>query len=75
MLVRRYGVDQQMWDAMYFEQDGQCAIAPCTREAACVDHDHVTGEIRQLLCQGCNVAIGFIEQRDWLPAALDYLAA
>lgn len=74
-MVRRYGVDKQMFDAMYFDQDGRCAIATCSREAKAVDHDHVTGAVRGLLCKGCNVAVGFIETNGWLPAALNYIAA
>lgn len=74
-LVKRYGVDQHMWNAMYFEQDGKCAIESCFREARSVDHNHRTGELRGLLCQGCNVAVGFIESAHWLTDALDYLAS
>lgn len=74
-LVRRYGVDRAMFEAMYFDQDGKCAINRCTREAACVDHCHTTGRVRGLLCQGCNVAIGFVEDAAWMKAAADYLAA
>ncbi|MCC9307713.1 endonuclease VII domain-containing protein [Kitasatospora sp. RB6PN24] len=58
---------------MYFEQDGQCAVASCVREAKCVDHDHVTGKVRGLLCQGCNVAIGFLESPEWMEGAHGYL--
>lgn len=72
-LVRRYGVDKQMFEAMYFDQDGQCAIPSCTREAKSVDHDHATGRVRGLLCQGCNVAVGFLESPDWVQDATRYL--
>lgn len=74
-LVRRYGVDRHMYDAMYFEQDGKCAIESCDREARCVDHDHRTGTVRGLVCQGCNVALGFIESPAWMNDALDYLSS
>jgi hypothetical protein len=63
-----------MFNAMYFEQDGKCAIESCQREAKNIDHDHSTGAVRGLLCQGCNVAIGFLEAGNWLTGALSYLA-
>ena len=28
-----------------------------------IDHNHITGEIRGVLCRRCNVALGFIEKR------------
>jgi hypothetical protein len=71
--VRRYGVDKAMFEAMYFDQDGKCAIASCQREAACIDHDHATGRVRGLLCQGCNVTIGFMEWPGWVAGARAYL--
>lgn len=50
--------------ATYFdlvrEQSGRCGI--CDRERTnrdlCVDHDHVSGVVRGLLCDLCNTAIG-----------------
>lgn len=39
-----------------------------------VDHDHKTGEVRGLLCQPCNTAIGMLEDcPDRLRGALRYL--
>ncbi|RPE39691.1 recombination endonuclease VII [Streptomyces sp. Ag109_O5-1] len=74
MLVQRYGVDKAMFEAMYFEQDGKCAIPICTREAVSVDHDHETGRVRGLVCQGCNIALGFLESASWVADARTYLA-
>lgn len=73
-MVKRYGVDKQMFEAMYLDQDGKCAIMSCLREAKAIDHDHVTGRVRGLLCLGCNVAVGFLESVTWMAAARDYLA-
>ena len=39
-----------------------------------VDHNHVTGEVRGFLCNGCNVAIGFVkEDPERLRRLADYL--
>ena len=40
----------------------------------CVDHDHVTGEIRGLLCVACNRNLGPLENAKWRQAALAYLS-
>jgi hypothetical protein len=43
-------------------QKSRCAI--CSEERApeklAVDHDHVTGFVRGLLCQGCNMGLGHL---------------
>lgn len=42
---------------MLEEQGGLCAIC-CERPADHVDHDHVTGRARRLLCFNCNGGLG-----------------
>ena len=60
------------------QQEGRCAI--CSRHESefkkrlHVDHDHVTGSIRGLLCQQCNVGLGnFADSCERLTNAKDYL--
>ena len=66
-LQHRYGIDLVEYDRMHALQHNCCAI--CSAEGGntratrlYVDHNHTTGAIRQLLCPGCNQALGIIEQ-------------
>lgn len=72
-LRRRYGISAAAADALLEEQEGVCAICR-ERPPAHVDHDHLTGKVRGILCFGCNGGLGqFQVNRAWLAAAIDYL--
>jgi hypothetical protein len=78
-LKRTYGISIEEFEAMFEAQGKVCAICRdnCNRstsERLCVDHDHVTGEIRGLLCFQCNVGLGkFRDDSQLLEQASDYL--
>ena len=60
------------------EQYGRCAICgkPQTelKEALAIDHDHITENIRGLICRKCNLGIGnFDDNIENLKAAILYL--
>ena len=41
---------------------------------ACLDHDHITGKKRGIICQRCNLAIGLLEDKvEYLISAVVYL--
>jgi hypothetical protein len=62
-----YGLTLDDFEALYVAQQGQCAI--CDKPL-----DHQTGEVRGLLCSGCNFAIGvFNDQPERLHKAANYL--
>lgn len=80
--IRRYGVTYDVYVAMLDDQDNRCAICGRTPDpngikAASrlhVDHDHLTGTVRQLLCGRCNQGVGFFgDDPDRLRAAADYI--
>jgi|SRR4051794_26353060 hypothetical protein len=75
-LKRKYGLTPEQYDEMLRGQRGGCAI--CGRSPGefplHVDHDHATGEIRGLLCVGCNNGLGlFDESEELFNAAVTYL--
>jgi hypothetical protein len=63
-LQNNYGVTLESYEKMLLSQGGGCAICGETKPTRknstvfCVDHDHVTGEIRGLLCGNCNSMLG-----------------
>lgn len=72
-LRRRYGITGAEVDAMIEAQGGVCAICQ-EREPKHVDHDHMTGTVRGVLCFCCNQGLGnFRDRQDILRAAIDYL--
>jgi len=80
----RHGMSKQQFEDMLADQDGKCSICldPIgvvvgTRKKegqACVDHCHLTGKIRGLLCTRCNTGIGHLRDSvDNVTRALEYL--
>ena len=77
-----FGTTQEAIDALYQSQNGRCAICGKTEAEALVickkrlhiDHCHVTGRIRGLLCMKCNGGLGmFSDSAETLEHALKYL--
>lgn len=66
---KRYGLTVDQFDALMQKQDGKCAgcdrdfalLTGIKNDVAHVDHCHVTGEIRGLLCRPCNTILGLAE--------------
>lgn len=77
VLKRLYGMTMPEYQVLLVSQAGRCAI--CTRpptddKLLHVDHNHVTGKVRGLLCQQCNHAIGLLQDdRAVIQQALNYV--
>ena len=70
---RSYGMTAQDVESLGRAQGGVCAVCR-GRRAEHVDHDHVTGIVRGLLCFSCNAALGqFRDDIATLQRAIDYL--
>lgn len=80
LMQSRYGLNQYQLDEMYKVQNNSCAI--CNRtdtgiertKKLSVDHCHITGEVRGLLCNWCNQGLGhFRDSPELLTKAVEYL--
>jgi len=65
-LRQLYGMTEADYDRLLARQGGGCAVCRSrpggdTRILS-VDHNHTTGDIRGLLCTGCNAVLGRIER-------------
>lgn len=57
---RTYGIAKEDYERMLNSQNEVCAI--CKKDSKLwVDHDHLTGIVRGLLCPSCNTLVGYIE--------------
>lgn len=71
----RYGLSEERYDELTTRQGRQCVGCGDT-ESLVVDHDHVTGVVRGLLCDGCNRTLGwFKDDPVLLMKAAEYLEA
>lgn len=75
----------ERYEKLFEGQEGKCAICGAALRLlawprgtkgipACVDHCHITGKIRGLLCGQCNRKAGLLEHyADLVPKILTYL--
>ncbi len=54
--MRKYGITSEEHDVVM--SAGKCATCGST-EKLCIDHDHSTGKVRGLLCNDCNLSLGY----------------
>lgn len=83
LLQTKYGLTVKQYEDMHSRQGGLCAVCgepettvvKGTLSLLRVDHDHATGENRELLCNRCNLRLGaLLEDNDWTEKAMNYLA-
>lgn len=83
-LRSRYGMSVEDHAVLAEHQDHRCAICRRPfeglveerRTGTALDHDHVTGKVRGMLCNDCNQGLGdFWDNPEWLRSAAAYLEA
>ncbi len=75
-IKRKYGLSMATYEEMCGERNGCCDSCGIVATRLLVDHDHVSGKVRGLLCNRCNVLAGYLEKNpDLLHKAIAYLKA
>lgn len=78
-LLDSYKISLETYQALLERSDGRCEICRKPQQGPrakhlFIDHDHVTGEIRGLLCHHCNMGIGYFrDSPDLMRQAAKYL--
>jgi hypothetical protein len=68
---RKFGVSYDFYKEILKQQGGCCANPGCKalvpgapgRKRFYIDHCHLTGKIRGLLCHSCNLALGHVQDK------------
>lgn len=64
--IKKYGLTEEAFWALFEAQGGLCPICETPMSGRGihgpnVDHCHVTGKVRALLCGRCNIICGYLE--------------
>jgi hypothetical protein len=63
-LIKSYGINLVEYNKLAEQQNFLCKICSkhkdaCNKLGLVVDHNHKTGEVRALLCNECNLILGY----------------
>jgi hypothetical protein len=65
-LIKRYNLTLEQFNDKLKNQNNKCTLCYTTFDEkinkACVDHNHQTGKIRDLLCSFCNSTLGLVKE-------------
>tara|TARA_R110002074_G_scaffold141443_2_gene287877 strand:- start:1250 stop:1669 length:420 start_codon:yes stop_codon:yes gene_type:complete len=79
-LLRNYGITLDTFNGMVSTQNSRCACCGTAEPRGkhdqwCVDHDHVTNKVRELLCKDCNIVLGIVsDSPTHLKQLIQYIA-
>jgi hypothetical protein len=81
-LKMRYNLSPEQYQQMLFDQGWCCKtcginesdLKEMSGKGLCIDHDHLTGKTRGLLCDDCNRGLGIFKEQEYvLQNAINYL--
>lgn len=74
--LKKYGLTKKLYDKIKENQGGKCSCCGGTNTTRdlYVDHCHISGKVRGLLCHKCNTGIGFLGDNEYgILKAIKYL--
>jgi hypothetical protein len=80
-LKRHYGLTPEQYEAMWAAQGMKCAACGSTNPGRkngqwSLDHCHGTKKVREIVCNGCNLALGHVKDSvERLQQLIEYLDA
>ena len=76
-IKKNYGITIEQYNEMLKAQNNKCLICHAefkTMKSTYIDHNHITGKVRGLLCVKCNSGIGYLnDDINLLKEAINYL--
>jgi len=78
-LKNKYGLSITEFDDLLLSENNKCPICGqpldlLNLKNICIDHNHLTGKVRGILCRKCNLAIGLLRDNpEYLRNAIKYL--
>lgn len=77
-LIKSYGITLEEYNLLFLKQGGKCLICGIhqrdLKQSLNIDHEHITGNIRGLLCPDCNRGLGcFKDNKEIMKKAIKYL--
>lgn len=78
----KFRITEPQFLTLFQSQDGKCGICSKalthdkvkgSKTYACIDHCHVTNEVRGLLCPACNTRLSGVEDAQWLEKAMMWI--
>lgn len=61
-LARKFGLTTEEFSTMIVQQNNKCKTCESEMKQPQVDHNHITGKVRGLLCKPCNMSLGLIKE-------------
>lgn len=77
-LLKKYGLTEETYNQLFEAQGQACAVChgdtPGTTKGWHIDHCHTTGETRGIVCNHCNLMLGYAKDNETtLANAIEYL--
>ena len=74
IIYNKYGLGKEGYEQLLKDQDNKCACCSVVMRKPVIDHNHISGKVRGLLCSRCNTGIGQLgDTLEGLLQAVEYL--